>query len=194
MKYFGIALLASLCLLSACKEEKKTKDIITQKPVVVKKQGPQALESTDNTDAVQWLGKTYTVEIHRRADKEMPLTRDESGAEYYDNRIQVKVIRPDGTEFFSREYTKQSFREYLNESTLKDGALLAVVFNEVKDDRLVLAASVGSPDAMSDDYVPFIISISRVGDVHIEKDNHPDEIPDAEQNAQQDTEDEEDGV
>ena len=79
-------------------------------------------------------------------------------------------------------------------STLKDGALLAVVFNEVKDDRLVLAASVGSPDAMSDDYVPFIISISRMGDVHIEKDNHPDEIPDAEQNAQQDTEDEEDGV
>ena len=179
MKYFGIALLASLCLLSACKEEKKTKDIITQKPVIVKKQGPQALESTDNTDAVQWLGKTYTVEIHRLLA--------EFGAE-------AMWIAPDGTEFFSREYTKQSFREYLNESTLKDGALLAVVFNEVKDDRLVLAASVGSPDAMSDDYVPFIISISRMGDVHIEKDNHPDEIPDAEQNAQQDTEDEEDGV
>lgn len=194
MKYFGITLLASLCLLSACKEEKKSKDIITQKPIIVKKQGPQTLEPTDNTDAVQWLGKTYTVEIHRRADKELPMTRDESGAEYYDNRVQVKVIRPDGTEFFNREFTKQSFRSFLNESTLRDGALLAVVFNEVKDDHLMLAASVGSPDAMSEEYVPFVISISRMGDVNIEKDNSLDEIPDSQHIDNEDVEDEEEGV
>ena len=163
MKYFGIALLASLCLLSACKEEKKTKDIITQKPVIVKKQGPQALESTDNTDAVQWLGKTYTVEIHRRADKEMPLTRDESGSD-------VDYV------FISHGHSDHA-------------GGLRYLLEHNQQARIIV-----SPDAMSDDYVPFIISISRMGDVHIEKDNHPDEIPDAEQNAQQDTEDEEDGV
>ncbi|MBR4924418.1 MAG: DUF4738 domain-containing protein [Prevotella sp.] len=194
MKYFGIALLTSLCLFSACKEEKKTTDIITQKPIIVKKQGPVALEATDNTDAVQWLGKTYTVEIHRRSDKSLPLTRDESGAEYYDNRIEVKIIRPDGTEFLNREFTKQSFSSYLNESTLKDGALLAVVYNEVKDDHLLLAASVGSPDAMSEEYVPFVITISRMGDIRIERDNRLDEIPEDVQSGSSETDDEYDGV
>ncbi|MDD7319171.1 MAG: DUF4738 domain-containing protein [Prevotella sp.] len=194
MKYLKFALLASVCLLSACKEEKKNTDIITQKPVIVKKSGPEKMGDTDDTQVVQWLGKTYTIEIHRRADTELPVTRDESGAEYYDNRVSVKVLRPDGTEFFSREYTKLSFREYLNESTIKDGALLAVVFTEVKGDRLVFAASVGSPDSMSDEYIPLVLTVSRMGDVHVERDNRIDDIPDSENESVQDVTEDEEGV
>ena len=194
MKYFTFALLASICFLTACKDEKKSTDIITQKPVIVKKSGPEKLESTDYTESVQWLGKTYTIEIHRHADTELPITRDESGVEYYDNRVSIKVLRSDGTEFFSREYTKQSFREYLNEATIKDGALIAVVFMEVKGVCLVFAASVGSPDAMSDEYIPLVLTISRMGDVHIERDNRIDEVPNTENETMQNVSEDEEGV
>lgn len=186
MKYLSIVLIASICLFTACKEEKKGTDIITQKPVVVNKKGPEAMEPMDNTEVVQWLGKAYTVEIHRYVDKELPVTRDESGMEYFDNRIEVKVLRPDGTEFFRKVFDKQSLREYLDEATLKDGAMLAVVFTEAKGDHLVFAASVGSPDALSDDYIPLILTLSRMGILHVELDNRIDDIPDANGNAEND--------
>lgn len=185
MKYFAIVLSVSICFLAACKEEKKSTDIITQKPMVVKKTEPVTMEAINNAEAVKWLGKTYTVEIHRYSDKELPKTRDEYGVEYFDNHIEVKVLRPDGTEFFGRVFNKQSFHEYLDEATIKDGAMLAFRFTEVKNDCLVFVASVGSPDAMSDDYIPLIVTISRMGEINIKRDNRIDEIPGAEESAEE---------
>ena len=56
----------------------------------------------------------------------------------------------------------------------KRSALLGVIFVEAKGDVLRFAASVGSPDANSDEYVPLIVQVSRMGNVAINKDTQMD--------------------
>ena len=55
-----------------------------------------------------------------------------------------------------------------------NSALLGIVFDKAEGDNLVFAASVGSPDRMSDEYVPLVLKISRFGDVRISKDTQMD--------------------
>lgn len=47
---------------------------------------------------------------------------------------------------------------------------MGIVVDHTDDSSLVLAASVGAPDVLSDDYVPLLITLSRMGDISIEKD------------------------
>ena len=48
------------------------------------------------------------------------------------------------------------------------------MFDRVDGDYLVFAASVGAPDVLSDDYVPMLLKLSRLGAVSIEKDTRLD--------------------
>ena len=50
------------------------------------------------------------------------------------------------------------------------GALLGIVFDKAEGDNLCFAASVGSPDITSDEYLPLVLKISRMGAVSISKD------------------------
>ena len=54
---------------------------------------------------------------------------------------------------------------------------------------MIFAASVGSPDKMSDEYVPLVLTISRGGTVNIAKDTQLDTASDVVDEA-----DDEDGV
>ncbi|WP_390883979.1 DUF4738 domain-containing protein [Hoylesella loescheii] len=56
------------------------------------------------------------------------------------------------------------------DASYKGGALLGVVYDKCDNDYLYFAASVGSPDKSSDEYVPLVVKISRFGDVSIKKD------------------------
>ena len=167
------AILAAF-LLMGCKEKKTTNVIIAPKPVVEKPQGPQRMGETNQRETVKWLGKNYTVEVKRAAADSLPKVKDESGKEYFDNLIRVKVTREDGSEFFNRVFSKKSFDDYLDENTRKNGALLGIVLVEPQGDNLVFGASVGSPDALSDEYIPLVLTISRMGDVGIKKDTQLD--------------------
>lgn len=69
------------------------------------------------------------------------------------------------------------------------GALLGIVYVKAEGDYLYFAASVGSPDVTSDEYVPLVLKISRMGSISISKDEKLDTNASAE-----DEEDEEDGV
>ena len=99
--------------------------------------------------------------------------------EYYDNRITVRITRKDGSVFFNRTFTKTDFAQYAKGSYGRDGALLGVVFNTIKDDTLLFAASVGSPDNMSDNFVPIVVRISRTGAVSMSEDTAIDTGTDA---------------
>ena len=57
---------------------------------------------------------------------------------------------------------------------MKNSALLGIVLVEPQGDNLVFGASVGSPDALSDEYIPLVLTISRMGDVGIKKDTQLD--------------------
>ncbi len=154
----------------SCSDKKPTKDIIAPKPVVKKSSAPTKMQDYVSKSKVGWLGSSYVVTIKRHADTELPLVSDESGNKYYDNEINVSVIRPDGTSFFEKTFRKSDFSSCVSETYLEKSALLGIVFEKAEGDNLRFAASVGSPDALSDEYVPLVVSISRTGGVTVTKD------------------------
>ena len=112
--------------------------------------------------------------VERKADESLPLADDGQGNKYYDNRITVKIVRKDGSEFFNRTFVKEDFSAYVDALYKKNSALLGIVLDRAEADYLVFAASVGSPDKMSDEYVPLVMKVSRFGDVKISKDTQLD--------------------
>ena len=169
-----IAASAAALVFAACGEKKQSKVIITKKPEVKAPTAPVRMQDYDHRDAVDWLGRQYSVAVSRRADTSLPIVTDDAGGKYYDNKISVSVTRPDGTLFFDRTFTKADFTQQVGASYLEKSALLGIVVDGAEGDNLVLAASVGAPDVLSDDYVPLLITISRMGGVSIEKDTRLD--------------------
>ena len=70
----------------------------------------------------------------------------------------------------NREFTKADFLPYLDNTYGKEGALLGIVLDRAEGDNLLFAASVGSPDKSSDEYLPLVMKISRMGNVTILRD------------------------
>lgn len=169
----------------SCSDKKQPADIIAHKPVEKVSAAPVKMQNSDYEDAVSWIGSSYKVKINRKSDPGLPMIVDDSGNKYYDNVIEVNVIRPDGTEFFKRKFTKSDFSSYVDEEYAKKSALLGIVLEKAEGDNLKFAASVGAPDVLSDDYVPLIITVSRTGNVSIQKDSRIDSS-----NDQPDEEDE----
>ena len=182
--YILIGLLA-ISSLTACTEQKKSNIIIAPKPVAkVVNKATQKMSDYEQTREADWVGSHYKVVVKRSSDKELPVLQLDENTKYYDNRISVKVLRSDGSEFFSRTFTKKDFTSYIDM-----GALLGIVYVKAEGDYLYFAASVGSPDVTSDEYVPLVLKISRMGSISISKDEKLDTNASAE-----DEEDEEDGV
>lgn len=189
----GLAMMmvGGLTLFSSCKDDKKKAegDIIAPKPVVVKKKSTQKVGDYSQKREVDWLGAHYIISMERKADESLPLVADEQGNKYFDNCITVEIKRADGSLFFKRTFVKTDFAKCLSNIYGRNGALLGVVFNEVKDNNLYFAASVGSPDIMSDSFVPIVVKISRTGAMSIYEDTQLDTSADDNAPA-----DEDDGV
>lgn len=177
IKSFAAAVFVASMAFVSCKEEPKTTVIIAKKPAKTVKKGIQKVGDYTQTRTVEWLGDTYSVTVERKADTSLPLIVDETGGKYYDNAITVTVKRPDGTAFFNRRFTKSDFTNYIGQEEGK-GALLGIVLDYAQAATLYFAASVGSPDMMSDEYVPLIMSIGRGGAVSIKKDTRLDTVSD----------------
>lgn len=189
------AAIASLALAAvfSCGEKKETNVIIAPKPIESKPSSPVRMSDYAQSDTVTWLGRVYTVEVKRSVADSLPMVKDEQGRKYYDNVIRVRITRPDGSEFFNRTFRKTNFAECLDAKTKEDGALLGIVLDHAEGDNLLLGASVGSPDVLSDEYIPMIITISGHGDVSYKRDN---KLEVENQNPQENptSADEEDGV
>ena len=171
------AFCVAIAAFVACTSKPKSNDIIAKKPVKATPKPTQNMGDYNQNRSAEWLGSNYSVKIERKADTSLPLTVDESGNKYYDNRITLTILRSDGTEFFKRTFAKSNFAEYVGEE-YKKGAMLGLVFDHVDGDNIYFAASVGSPDKMSDNYVPLVVKISRVGDVSISTDTKLDTTSD----------------
>ena len=130
MKLFQFcALIFAGLLLAGCAEKKKTNDIIIQKVETPKPQGPIRMQEYTQQRDVKWLGRNYKVEIHRVADDSLRMVKDETGQKFIDNRISLRIIRSDGTVFFSRSFTKAAFDDYLNDDYRQTGILEGFVFD-----------------------------------------------------------------
>ena len=103
------------------------------------------------------------------------MVKDETGQEFVDNFFTLAVTRSDGSMFFSRKFTKAALTHYLDENYRKAGVFEGLVFDKVDGDNLVFAASVGLPQ--TDEYIPLVITLSRMGDLSIKRDTQMDTPP-----------------
>ena len=181
-----LSLALILLAVTACQEKKQSTVIIAPKPEAPKASGPVEMQDMNAQNEVEWIGKTYKVVVSRKVDRELPMVEVEPGKKAYDNRINLRILRPDGTEFFNRDFTKSAFAGCLDETTKDSGVLLGIVLDRAEGDDLIFAASVGSPDVLSDEFIPMVLTVSRMGDVSIKRDTTMDTSASAE--------DEEDGV
>lgn len=161
-----------ILVVYGCKEKKNTGDIITKKPVTIVQRKIQQTGNYVQSRKIKWLGGVYTVETKRVADTSLPLIED-GNTKYYDNKIMIRILRSDGSVFFNHTFTKVDFKDYID-GTYSDGALVGIVLDRAEGDNLLFAASVGSPDKMSDEYIPLLLKVSRQGKVSISKDTQLD--------------------
>lgn len=188
MKIVHTLILTALLSLSfaSCGEKKQSNDIIASKHVKKVNTTPVKMQDTKHTESISWLGTQYGVAVSRKADTSLPLTDDGTGNKYYDNTVTVTVTRPNGTVFFDRTFSKTDFFSQIDENYMRNGAMLGMVLEKAEGDFLVFGASVGSPDKFSDEYVPIIVKLSRMGNILIQKDTRLDsanENPDEDENV-----------
>ena len=163
------AISMTVALVCGCKEEKKSHVIIAKKPKVEAPKAPQKMGDYEHTGRVTWMGNTYTVETTLTACDSLPLI-DEGSVKYYDNTVLLRIVRANGTVFYSHTFTKKDFNSCLDERMRKNGALLGVVYVKADSDYLYFATSVGSPDKSSDDYIPLVLKVHRLGSIAVTRD------------------------
>ena len=162
----GVALLCC----SACKKERKTNDIITKiAPKPKTPRNPQSLSDFKYEKKVQWMGSVYTIRIRRFADKSLETTTDEDGKKYYDNKVQLQILRQDGSSFYDKTFTKADFRAFTDNQYGREGALVGFMFDRAEGNILYFGASVGSPDPNSDEYMPMDVTIDNMSHIRITK-------------------------
>lgn len=189
-----MALPMCLLALASCKDKPQTTDIIVKKPAAkAARRSVQKMGDYEQARKVQWLGAEYGILVERKADTSLPQATDEQGNPYYDNRITLTIRRPDGTVFFQRTFSKADFAQYIDDSAA-NGALLGIVFDRIDGGSLKFAASVGSPDKMSDEYVPMVLTVTRGGTVSIERDTQLDTASDTDADDDTNADGDDDGV
>ncbi len=122
-------------------------------------------------DTVKWVGSTYKVRVHRYTNDSISAITDEGGKQYRNNLIKVIVTRKDGSTFFEKVFSKAMFESFLDEEYLKHNVLLGMVYNGRDENNLRFLGSVGRPDILTEEFVPFNVYVSRMGEVKVEKAN-----------------------
>ena len=169
MNYKSVLALTFVGLITtSCGKKKQHDDIIVQETEVPQPQAPIRMQDYKDVKDVQWLGKQYQIEVSRTACDSLAMVKDESGQQFVDNRIVLKVIRQDGSVFCTKTFTKSAFSACLNDDYRKTGILEGFVFDKAEGNQLFFAASVCHPQ--TDEYIPMVVTLSNFAEVGISKD------------------------
>ena len=152
----------------SCGKKKQHDDIIVQETETPQPQGPIRMQDYKDVKDIQWLGKQYQIEVTRTADDSLKMVKDETGQQFVDNRITLRVIRTDGSIFCTKTFTKSAFDGCLDDDYRKTGILEGFVFDKAEGNQLYFAASVCHPQ--TDEYIPMVVTVSNFGDVGVAKD------------------------
>ena len=187
-----VALLMVALMISSCGKKKESKDIIVPTVEEVKPKDPISMQPYNQQQQVEWLDKHYQVFIDRVADDSLRMVEDETGQKFIDNRINLRVVRADGSVFFKQEFTKSSFDALLDDDYRQTGILEGLVFDKVDGNNLVFAGSVSHPQ--TDEYIPLVVTVSNFGKVTIKRDDLMDTYSTQAPQPQEDQVTDEDGV
>ena len=170
------AIIYSLPLLifvfASCKDKPKSNIIIAHKPIVVTTQHkPLVIGDVVRNSNISWVGGKYAVKVTVKCDTSLPLATD-GVTRYYDNRVNINIIRSDGSSFFNHTFTKSDFKNYVDSNYYTHGALIGIILEKVEGDNLKFAASIGNPDRSIDDFASLDITVSHLGGISIAKSNN----------------------
>ena len=169
MNYRTILTLSIVGLITvSCGKKKQHDDIIVQETETPQPQAPIRMQDYKDIKDVQWLDKQYQVEVTRTADDSLKMVKDETGQQFVDNRITLRIIRSDGSIFCTKTFTKSAFDGCLDDDYRKTGILEGFVFDKAEGNQLFFAASVCHPQ--TDEYIPMVVTVSNFGEVGIAKD------------------------
>ena len=169
MNYKAILTLSLVGLITvSCGKKKQHDDIIVQETETPQPQAPIRMQDYKDVKDIQWLGKQYQIEVTRTADDSLKMVKDETGQQFVDNRITLRVIRTDGSIFCTKTFTKSAFDGCLDDDYRKTGILEGFVFDKAEGNQLYFAASVCHPQ--TDEYIPMVVTVSNFGDVGVVKD------------------------
>ena len=101
-------------VMVGCGEKKKSDDIIAQRVVKAAPKAPERMQGYTDKREIQWIGRTYHVDISRAAADSLPMVRDETGQKYIDNTVSVVISRSDGSVFFRHVFSKSDFSSCLD--------------------------------------------------------------------------------
>ena len=137
MNYKSVVALAFVGLITtSCGKKKQHDDIIVQETEAPQPQAPIRMQDYKDVKDVQWLGKQYQVEVTRTASDSLAMVKDETGQQFVDNRIVLKVIRQDGSVFCTKTFTKSAFNGCLDDDYRKTGILEGFVFDKAEGNHL----------------------------------------------------------
>ncbi len=158
--------------LASCKDKPQSNIIIAHKPVVVTSQHkPRAIGDVVRNSNINWVGGKYTVKVTVKCDTSLPLATD-GVTNYYDNRVNINIIRSDGSSFFNHTFTKSDFKSHVDSHFYEHGALIGIIFEKVEGENLKFAASIGNPDSSIDDFASLDITVSHLGGISISTSNN----------------------
>lgn len=161
--------------VAGCSEKKKSNDLIAPRVVKVTPAEPEQMQEYRFDNDVAWIGRKYRVTIYREPSDSLPMVKDETGQKFVDNVVSLKVSRQDGSVFYNKVFTKATFREYLDDDYRQTGILEGFVFDKADGDDLVFAASVCHPK--TDEYIPLVVRLSRMGNLTVKRDTEMDTLP-----------------
>ena len=167
-----MALMMAAGLFVACEKEKKqTVDNIIVPPKVVNAPDTtiHKMNVTQGVDSFKWLGNSYCANVRRSTSDSLSYVTDNTGKRYRNNVIEMKITRRDGSVFFEKKFSKKAFENFLDKEYLEHTVLLGMVYNGTEKDEVRFLGSVGSPDDLAEEYVPFNVFVSKMGEVRIEK-------------------------
>lgn len=170
MKISYLIMAGSLALaLASCSEKKQSDVIIVENYEAPEPSGPIKMDKYSDTNTISWLGAKYTYDISRTPCDSLPKVKDEDGQKYVDNSVTLTISRSDGSVFLEKTFTKNAFKGALTSNMNKNGILDGFVFHKVDGDALLFAASVSYPQ--SDESIPIIMRINRMGNISVTRDS-----------------------
>lgn len=137
---------------------------VVAKPDVEDKSS-ERMPMSDVTTRFQFRGKPCEVQVFRTPDETLPRVKDESGNEYVDNRVNLRITSQ-GKTLVERSLTKANFASVVEPRFLQHAIFEGLVYDTVTSRGVVFAASVSYPQ--SDLYVPIRLTLTEGGHVAME--------------------------
>ncbi len=157
-------------MLSCSEEKKKTVNNILVPPREEKVPDTiiHQMNVVEASDTAHWMGSVYQIDTRRHSSDSLSFVTDNNGKKVRNNIIHVVIRRKDGSVFFDKNFTKSAFESFVDKEYYSHSVLLGLVYNGSAND-LEFLGSVGNPDILTEEFVPFNVRVNKMGEVSIEK-------------------------